>query len=80
MSMNDIEYKVDWRPLEELARNTSLDLGDFMYMGTIGDLNLYKHRITRNYINIDSDNNCWTYNNGEYFSIPRQYAVKNVLS
>jgi phage antirepressor YoqD-like protein len=80
--MNDIEYKVDWRPLEELARNTSLDLGDFMYMGTIGTINLYKHRITRNYINIDNNNNCYKYNhvNGEYITIKTTQAVYNVLS
>ena len=80
MNINNIKYKIDWRPLEELAQDHSLNLGDFMYMCTIGTINLYKHRITRHYINIDNNNNCYKYNNGQYVTIKTTQAVYNVLS
>ncbi len=43
----------NWRPLEMvLARG---DCEDFMYMGCAGEIELYKHRRTRRYLNISSD-------------------------
>jgi hypothetical protein len=37
-----------------------------MYIGHIGPVHLYKHIITRRYLNLDSEGNCYVwYGNGE---------------
>lgn len=32
-----------------------VDIGDFMFMGNDGDVSMYKHQMTRRYINIGTD-------------------------
>lgn len=43
----------NWRPLE-LVLMTG-DCEEFMYMGRTGEIELYKHRWTRRYLNISAD-------------------------
>jgi len=44
--------KPDWRPLENAIPSDYAE--DFMFMGKAGGIVLYKHRITRRYLNIDA--------------------------
>ena len=44
--------KPDWRPLESAMPPEFCE--DFMFMGKAGGIVLYKHRITRRYLNIDA--------------------------
>lgn len=46
-----------WNPLEKrLGRRRCVG---FMYMGRVNGINLYKHGITRTYLNLDDDGNCF---------------------
>jgi hypothetical protein len=48
--------ETNWKPLEaRLGRDRCVG---FMYMGRVNGLNLYKHGITRTYVNLDDDGNC----------------------
>jgi hypothetical protein len=47
----------NWKPLENrlgAARCTG-----FMFMGRVNGINLYKHGISRSYLNLDDDGNCF---------------------
>jgi hypothetical protein len=46
-----------WRPLEVLLRKNRC-VG-FMYMGRANGINLYKHGIARNYLNLDDRGQCY---------------------
>ena len=47
-----------WKPLESrLGRKRCVG---FMYMGRVNGINLYKHGITRTYLNLDDEGNCYT--------------------
>lgn len=47
----------NWKPLENrLGRKRCVG---FMYMGRVNGINLYKHGITRTYLNLDDDANCY---------------------
>ena len=49
--------EANWKPLERrLGRER---LVGFMYMGRVNGINLYKHGITRTYLNLDDDENCY---------------------
>ncbi len=55
-----IPMEANWKPLENrLGRKQCLG---FMYMGRVNGINLYKHGITRTYLNLDDDGNCYIYN------------------
>jgi len=47
----------NWKPLEKVVGRTRC-VG-FMYMGRVNGINLYKHGITRTYLNLDDDGNCY---------------------
>jgi hypothetical protein len=47
----------DWTPL--LARLDARQCGAFMYMGHVGSVHLYKHVVTRRYLNLDAEGNCF---------------------
>ena len=69
--------KPDWRPLESAFPPEFCE--DFMFMGKAGGIVLYKHRITRRYLNIDSvTGKFYRYNNGEYVEIDRRQAFDSV--
>jgi hypothetical protein len=49
--------QANWKPLENrLGRERCLG---FMYMGRLNGINLYKHGITRTYLNLDDEGNCY---------------------
>lgn len=50
-----------------------------MYMGNAGEVELYKHRITRRYLNISRDaQRFYQYLDGEYVEIAREAALDRV--
>ena len=53
----------NWEPLEDLNKRYPdlFDMSDFMWMHTTNGIEAYKHRLTRAYINIDSNGNFWKY-------------------
>ena len=59
----EIDFTPNWKPLED-------KLGDrcqeFMFMGRVGSVNLYKHILTRRYLNLDDSGNCYVYREGRY--------------
>lgn len=69
----------DWRPLEIALPSEFCE--DFMFMGKAGDIVLYKHRITRRYLNIDAvTGKFYRYTNGEYVEIDRRQAFDSVYA
>lgn len=49
--------ETNWRPLENrLGRKRCVG---FMYMGRVNGINLYKHGISRSYLNLDDEGNCY---------------------
>jgi hypothetical protein len=49
--------ETNWKPLESPFRAKTLR--GFMYMGRVNDINLYKHGITRIYLNLDDEETCY---------------------
>jgi hypothetical protein len=69
----------NWAPLERAVLATELE--NFMYMGRAGEIELYKHRITRRYLNIGRNSQrFYRYLNGEYVEISRAAALEHVRS
>ena len=69
--------KPDWRPLENAIPPEYCE--DYMYMGKAGDIVLYKHRLTRRYLNIDAvTGRFYRYAYGEYVEIDRRHAFDSV--
>ncbi len=69
----------NWRPLEMVL--TPGDCEDFMYMGRTGEIELYKHRWTRRYLNISSDGVRFYRSVGDsYIEISRTEAIEHVFS
>jgi len=69
--------KPDWRPLENAMPSEFCD--EFMFMGKAGDVVLYKHHLTRCYLNIDAvTGKFYRYSNGEYVEIDRRQALDSV--
>lgn len=73
----------NWEPLEAtLPREW---LGAFMWMGRVrqdaADIQMYKHGITRSYLNLDLDGNAYAYNAStrRYQLISRQQAIDTVF-
>jgi hypothetical protein len=71
--------KPNWAPLEMLLSPSECE--DYMYMGRAGDIELYKHRWTRRYLNISSDGRCfYRLANGTYREISKNEAIRHVSS
>jgi hypothetical protein len=69
--------KPDWQPLENAIPSDYAE--DFMFMGKAGDIVLYKHRLTRRYLNIDAvTGRFYRYADGEYVEIDRRQALDSV--
>lgn len=69
----------NWRPLEMAL--TEGDCEDFMYMGRTGEIELFKHRWTRRYLNISSDGQQFYRSIGDsYIEISRAEAIEHVFS
>lgn len=74
----EFDTEPDWKPLEKTVAVAHLD--DFMHMGRIGTMQLYKHRMTRRYLNIDAvSGRCFAYREGKYCPVGRETAVQYVL-
>ena len=69
----------NWAPLERAVPVTELE--NFMYMGRAGEIELYKHRITRRYLNIGRNSQkFYRYLNGDYAEISQAAALQHVSS
>ncbi len=69
----------NWRPLEIALPSEFCE--DFMFMGKAGDIVLYKHRLTRRYLNIDAvTGKFYRYVNGAYVEIDRRQAFDSVYA
>lgn len=69
----------NWCPLEMAL--VSSDCESFMYMGRSGQIELYKHRCTRRYLNIGSDGRrFYRLVGNEYIEISRAEAIEHVFS
>jgi hypothetical protein len=67
----------NWAPLEAVV--PLAELGNFMYMGNTGEIELYKHRFTRRYLNISRDaQSFYQYLDGGYVEITRETALDYV--
>jgi hypothetical protein len=79
--------KKEWECLERFSvQCRQIELEDFMFMSvfeTVDQVNiyLYKHRMTRHYLNLDADLNCYKYQgNDGYLQIVKDNAIKYVFS
>ncbi len=69
----------NWRPLEMVL--TRSDCEGFMYMGRVGEIELYKHRSTRRYLNISLDGRRFYRSVGDsYIEIATAEAIEHVFS
>lgn len=69
----------NWAPLEVVL--PACELENFMYMGRAGEIELYKHRLTRRYLNISQDGRrFYRYCDGGYVEISRTDALDHVRS
>ena len=79
MSLSETD-KPNWKPLEHLAETTcQISCGDFMWMGSFSDIQLYKQIDTRQYINIDAEGFCWKYSGDNYKRISQDLALSYVV-
>ena len=68
-------HEPDWDPLEKTIPYEWC--GSFMFMGYSGAIRLYKHGLTRRYLNIDPEGRTYGYaGNGRYFEIPVEAAIE----
>jgi hypothetical protein len=69
----------DWEPLERVVSQD--ECAEFMYMGRAGEIELYKHRLTRRYLNIGrKSQGFYQYCDGKYVEIARSAALDHVRS
>ncbi|MFZ3278351.1 MAG: hypothetical protein WA182_15735 [Candidatus Sulfotelmatobacter sp.] len=67
----------NWTPLELVL--AARELEDFMYMGRSEEIELYKHCLTRRYLNISADGQrFYRYSNGTYVEITKAEALDHV--
>ena len=67
----------DWSALEGAVRPEHLP--EFMHMGRVGEIQLYKHRSTRQYLNIDGSGVLHRYVDGRYVPVLGDQAGQLVL-
>lgn len=72
--MDAMRYRPDWRPLEKVL--SQRECAEFMYMAHFGTIALYKHWLTRRYLNIDSETGrFYRYADGRYVEIGQDEAL-----
>ncbi len=72
----------NWGPLKRCLRRFRLDdfIGAFMFMGSVGDIQLYKHKLTRRYLNLDCRGRAFGYFGEEgYRRIKTKSAIKDLV-
>jgi hypothetical protein len=67
----------DWSALEGAVPPEHLP--QFMHMGRVGEIQLYKHRWTRQYLNIDGSGVLYGYVDGQYVPVLGDQARQLVL-
>lgn len=68
----------NWRPLENRLKLS--ECAGFMYMGRLNGINLYKHGLTRRYLNISDDGKAYRYlGRGRFEEIPFDEALACVV-
>ena len=64
----------NWTPLELVLPARKLE--DFMYMGRAGEIELYKHCLTRRYLNVSADGQrLYRYSDGTYVEVTKDVAL-----
>jgi hypothetical protein len=67
----------NWEPLERVL--SPEECADFMYMGRTGEIELYKHRLTRRYLNIGRNSQSYyEYRDRKYVEITRSAALDHL--
>ena len=68
----------NWIPLETFSQKylNQINCNDFMHMGKVGEIELYKNIVSRHYINIDTDGYCWAYSGDGYLQITDESAIR----
>jgi hypothetical protein len=65
----------NWAPLESVL--PACELENFMYMGSAGEIELYKRQLTRRHLNISQDGRrFYRYLNGTYVEISQHEALE----
>ena len=80
------EIVPNWSPLESFCKKYSGDtidymhISNFMWMHSWDDIQCYKHKTSRGYINIDSKGKYYRYsaNDSEYHKISAYEAIKGL--
>jgi len=55
------------------------ELENFMYMGRAGEIELYKHHVTRRYLNISADGQrFYRYSDGTYVEVTKAVALDHL--
>jgi len=66
-----------WVPLEK--RLGRARCAGFMFMGRVNGINIYKQGITRSYLNLDDDGNCFVYRgNWQYEAADFSAELRNL--
>ena len=81
MSPEDVAAEAaNWSPLELIL--TYEQCNRFMFMGTSGELFLYKHIDTRRYLNLNGDGDTFRYDSltGNYQPYPRARAIAEAFA
>lgn len=68
----------NWEPLEKILPRR--ECTDYMYMGRAGEIELYKHRLTRRYLNISTDGKFYLYSDRRYVEVAQSTALEHVRS
>ena len=67
----------NWTQLELAV--SACEMENFMYMGRAGEIELYKHQLTRRYLNIERNSQkFYRYLDGKYVEITRAAALEHV--
>jgi hypothetical protein len=70
-------HEPDWTPLEKVLPLKWC--GGFMFMGYSGDIRLYKHGFTRNYLNLDAEGKTFRYTVRGYVPTSFEAAIEHVF-
>jgi hypothetical protein len=66
-----------WEPLQAAVGD---QCREFMFMGKIGTIYLYKHVWTRRYINLDRDGKAYQFTGDGYEPMPFAEAIEKVFA